>query len=704
MQSGKPIQHIHKHETVHFETADASTWSEDELRTRLAEETQRPFDLERGPVMRVNLFSRSPREHILLLVIHHIVVDFWSLAVILNELGALYAAERAGRPAALPPLSNQYTEFVRWQTEMLASPSGERLWDYWQKQLAGPLPTLNLPTDRSRPPIQMFRGAHHDFTVNDDLTRRLRALAKSQGVTLYMVLLAAFELTLCCHSGQEDILVASPMVGRSRAEFEGLVGFFANPVVLRANLSGNPTFRELLDRVRQTVLAALDHQDYPTLRLVQQLRPDRDLSRSPLCQTMFVLDKPHRLIEQAETTFALGEAGLLMDLGGLVMELIPLERRAATLDLVMLIIETTSSLSGSIRFNTDLFDAATIARMAEHFRNLLESVLRDPCAAIRDLEILTDAERQQLLYEFNDTSRDYPSDTCIHRLFEQQVRRTPDNVAIEFERQQFTYAQLNARANQLAHHLQSLGVKPEVPVAICMERCPDLVVGLLAILKAGGAYVPIDPSYPKERLSFVMNDAHAAIVLTQEHVGASLHERGVHPVCLDTCCDAIAQESETDLEVQTTASNLAYILYTSGSTGQPKGVMVEHQGLCNTINWIIQTLELSDQDRCLFKTPITFDAAGREIFPTLLAGGTLVIAEPGRASRQPLPGGNDASRADHHFTLRSVTFALPCRGTGFRRLARLARRHVRWRGLADAIGYAFPKPLNSQDVQCVRTD
>src|ERR1019366_4895831 len=385
VDSGKPVQQIHEHQPVHFEEADVSTWREDELQTRLVEETQRPFDLERGPVMRVSLFTRSAQEHILLLVIHHIVVDFWSLAVLLNELGVLYPAEKDGRSAALPPLDLQYTDFVRWQTEMLASPAGERPWDYWKKQLTSPLPVLDLPTDRPRPPIQMFRGAHYDFTLNDELARWLRALAKAEGVTLYMVLLAAFELMLYYHSGQEDILVASPMVGRSRAEFEGLVGFFANPVVVRANLSGNPTFRALLGQVRQTVLAALENQDYPTLRLVQRLRPPRDLSRSPLCQTMFVMDKPHRVAEQPGSAFVRGETGLRMDLGGLVMESIPLERRAATLDLVMLIIETTGSLSASIRFNTDLFDPATIARMAGHFQTLLESVIRDPAAAIGDL-------------------------------------------------------------------------------------------------------------------------------------------------------------------------------------------------------------------------------------------------------------------------------------------------------------------------------
>jgi len=627
VQSGKPVQQVHEHASVHFDEIDTSSWREDAVQARLVEETRRPFDLERGPVMRVSLFSRSTQEHILLLVIHHIVVDFWSLAVMLNELGALYSAEIAGRPAALPLLDLQYTDFVRWQTEMLAGPVGERLWDYWKKQFSGPLPVLNLATDRPRPPIQMYRGSKYDFTLSEDLARQLRALAKAEGATLYMVLLAAFELALHYHSGQDDILVASPMVGRSRAEFEGLVGFFANPVVMRANLSGNPTFRALLARVRETVVAALEHQDYPTLRLVQRLRPPRDLSRSPLCQTMFVLDKPHRVAEEAVRALARGETGLLMNLGGLVMESIPLERRAATLDLVMLIIETTGSLSASIRFNTDLFDAATIARMAGHFHALLESIVRDPGTATGDLEILTDAERRQLLVEFNDTRASFPVDKCLHQLFEEQVRRTPNNLAVEFAGRQLTYSQLNASANQLAYRLRALGVGPEVPVALCMQRCPEMVVAILGILKAGGAYVPLDPAHPKERLSFVIEDARAAVVLTQGHMVESLPKHGVHVLCLDSDWGAVAGRSEANPAMVTTAENLAYILYTSGSTGQPKGVMVEHRGLCNAINWITRTLALSAEDRCLLKTPITFDAAGRELFPTLLTGGTLVVAE-----------------------------------------------------------------------------
>jgi amino acid adenylation domain-containing protein len=634
VQSGKPVQQVHEHLPVHFTETDASTWLDDELQARLIEETQRPFDLERGPIMRVSLLSRSAQEYILVLVIHHIVVDFWSLAVILTELGELYPAEKNGRPASLPPLDLGYTDFVRWQTQMLASPAGERHWNYWKEQLGGRLPVLNLPTDRPRPPIQTFRGAQHDFTLNDELAQRLKALARAEGATLYMLLLAAFELTLYYHSGQDDILVASPMVGRSRVEFEGMVGFFANPIVLRANLSGNPTFRALLRQVRRTVLAALDHQDFPTLRLVQRLRPPRDLSRSPLCQTMFVLDKPHRVVDRGAPSFVGDETGLRMGLGGFVMESIPLERQAATLDLVMLIIETTGSLSASIRFNTDLFSAATIARMAGHFRALLNSIIRDPDAMIDDLDILTGAERQQLLIDFNATGTSYSTDKILPQLFEDQVRRTPDSVAVLCDGQQLTYAQLNARANQVAHHLQGLGVGPDVPVAICMERCPEMVIGVLGILKTGGAYLPLDPAYPKDRLSFMLRDAHEPVVLTLERWRDSLADYRNRVVCLDAGWEDIAPEREDNPVCAATARSLAYVIYTSGSSGQPKGVLCEHAGLVNYLSWV-KDGPLGDPELCMpMTTKLTFDMCLKQLFPPLLQGGTVwilpeeTVAEP----------------------------------------------------------------------------
>jgi hypothetical protein len=397
VRSGKPAQRVHPQLAVHFVEIDASAWDSEVMKARLLDEAYRPFDLERGPVLRVNLFTRSAKDHVLLLVVHHIVIDFWSLALLLTELGALYPAEKAGVKAPLPALDSQYTDYVRWQAEMLAGPEGERLWAYWRKQLAGQLPLLELPTDRPRPPAPTYRGASYDFHLNYELSSRLKALAKAQGATLYMVLLAAFQVILHHHTGQEDLMVGSPVLGRSRAEFEGIVGLFTNPVILRANCSGNPTFEGFLGQVRQTVLAALEHQDYPTLLLVERLHPARDLSRPPLCQVMFVLDKPHQLAEQGAPAFVLGDGGLRMNPGGLELEALPLEHRAATLDLVMLTIEAPHSLSVSIRYNSDLFDAATVTRIAKHFETLLHHVTTQPNARLSALRhILARMDRQEL--------------------------------------------------------------------------------------------------------------------------------------------------------------------------------------------------------------------------------------------------------------------------------------------------------------------
>jgi hypothetical protein len=423
VRSGKPVQQIHRQHKIHFEETDAATWSPELLKAQLLEQAYRPFDLEQGPVLRVNLFTCSPTEHVLLLVVHHIAIDFWSLAILLTELGVLYPAEKGGIPARLPALDSQYTDYVRWQAEILAGPEGERLWAYWRKQLAGQLPLLELPTDRPRPPVPTYHGASFDFRLSDELSSRLKALAKTQSATLYMVLLAAFQVLLHHHTDQEDLLIGSPVLGRSRAEFEGIVGLFTNPVILRANCSGNPTFEAFLGHTRQTVLAALEHQDYPTLLLVERLRPTRDLSRPPLCQVMFVLDKPHQLAEPGAPSFALGESGLRMNPGGLELEALPLEHRAATLDLVMLTIETANSLSISMRYNSELFDAATIARMARHFEALLNCVTTQPDTrlnALRD-ELVQIDKRQQA------ASRQQSREANLLRL--KAVKRVPIGIS-----------------------------------------------------------------------------------------------------------------------------------------------------------------------------------------------------------------------------------------------------------------------------------
>ncbi|WP_414584328.1 amino acid adenylation domain-containing protein [Scytonema sp. PCC 10023] len=627
--NGQPMQQVHKHTEVCFQQEDAATWDEEFLSDRLLEEAYRSFNLEQSPLMRVSLFTRSPQEHILLLVVHHIVADFWSLTVLVDELGTLYQAEKNNTPVTLPPLVWQYTDYVRDQAKILASPEGQRLWGYWQKQLAGELPVLNLPTDRPRPAIQTYQGASLGCKLSAELTQELQDFSRKRGVTLYMTMLAAFQLLLYRYTGQEDLLVGSPTTGRSRTDVAGLVGYFVNPVVLRADLSGNPTFDEFLAQVRSCVLDAFDHQDYPFARLVEQLQPVRDSSRSPLFQVMFVLQKAHLLNEEGLAAFALGETGARIKLGELELESLALEQRIAQFDLTLMMALVDETLSVSWQYNTDLFDAATIARMAGHFQTLLEGIVADSQQHVSLLPLLTELERQQLLVEWNATQVDYANAPCLHLQFEAQVEQTPDAVAVIFETEQLTYAQLNQRANQLAHYLQALGVEPEVLVGIYLERSIEMVVSILATLKAGGAYVPLDPSYPQERLAFMLKDAQVSVLLTQEKFLAALPEHGAQVVFVNKNNEVWASESVDNPVSQVTTNNLAYVIYTSGSTGKPKGVMNTHRGICNRLSWMQETYQLTTVDRVLQKTPFSFDVSIWEFFLPLTTGARLVVARPG---------------------------------------------------------------------------
>ncbi|GET41100.1 amino acid adenylation [Microseira wollei NIES-4236] len=642
---GETVGRVDEDVEVCFLEEDASSWSEAYLKDRLIKEAYRPFNLEKGPLLRVNLFVCSPQEHILLLVVHHIIADFWSLAAIAQELGILYQAEKNKTEVNLPEQTVQYTDYVSWQKEMLAGEEGERLWKYWQKQLAGELPVLNLPTDRQRPPVQSYRGAAYSFKLSSELTQQLKTLSRTKGTTLYMTLLAAFQVLLYRYTGQEDILVGSPTAGRSRAQLAGIVGYFVNPVVLRSNLSGNPTFEAFLDKLRQTVLDAFEHQDYPFGLLVERIVPVREPSRSPLFQVMFVLQKAHLPELESLASVALGETGTKIKLRELELESLAIEQRVSQFDLTLTMGEVNGSLSAAFQYNTDLFDAGTMARMAGHFQTLLESAIghppryanANPQQSISTLPILTERERHQLLVEWNNTEVDYKSDVCLHQLFEAQVEKTPDAVAVIFEKEQLTYRELNQKADRLAQYLETLGVKPEVMVGICIERSREMVVGILGILKAGGAYVPIDPTYPQERLAFMVEDASVPVLLTQERLLEILPEHKAVVVCLD-------KDWETKVEIENTIQNphsqagawervnpenLAYVIYTSGSTGKPKGAMNTHKGICNRLLWMQDAYQLTSSDRVLQKTPFSFDVSVWEFFWPLITGATLVVAKPG---------------------------------------------------------------------------
>ncbi|MCX6047111.1 MAG: amino acid adenylation domain-containing protein [Chloroflexi bacterium] len=621
------VQQIDGYQAAALERLEVGPCTEAALRQQLRALHEQPFDLSTGPLFRTTILNHTEQSYTLLLSVHHIVVDGWSIYQLVDELFTFYAALRRGVAVELPIMAHTYHDYVTWQQTLLET-DGARLYAYWQAQLSGELPVLQLPTDFPRPPQQTLHGIGQPFQLSPTLTEQLKQVARQHHCTLYVVLLAAYQLLLHRYSGQEDLLVGLPMAGRSRPEFAEIVGYFTSPVVVRTNLAGDPTFAHLLAQVKGQVLAALDHQDYPFVRLVEQLNPQRDPSRSPIFQASFLLQKPHRAQEllvqsNKQTQF------------GFAIELIPLPLFEGQEDIALELIEAEHSLFGHLKGNVALFAPATLARMVGHFQVLLEGIVANPDQPSSDLPLLTAAERRQLLVEWNNTAvapdptGDYPKDQCIHDLFEAQVARTPETVAVVFEDQQLTYRELNARANQLAHHLQSLGVGgtlgAETLVGICVERSIEMVVGLLGILKAGGAYVPLDPSYPAERLAFMLEDANVAILLTTSQLLEQLPTSTAHLLCLDRDWPQIAQASRATPISQATLDHLAYVIYTSGSTGQPKGVEALHRGLVNRCQWMWRQLPFLPGEVACQKTALAFVDSVWEIFGPLVRGVRLVV-------------------------------------------------------------------------------
>jgi amino acid adenylation domain-containing protein/non-ribosomal peptide synthase protein (TIGR01720 family) len=622
-----PAQEIHPSAEADFRWRDASDWDDSLLNARLAEEAQRPFSIERGPLLRVRLYTRSAHEHVMLLVIHHIVADFWSLAILMHELGIAYEAELSGRPAELPPLAFTYKEFVSLEKAMLASERGEQHWAYWREELSGAPPALELPADRPRPRAQTYRGASQRWTLSGEQTRGLKALGRAQSTTLYMTLLAAFQVLLYRRTSQEDLLVGSPTSGREDSRLGGVVGYFVNPIVVRTGFSAAPGFKEVLQQVRRKVLSAFDHDEYPFALLVERLQPMRDPSRSPIFQVMFVMEKAPLLDGQDLTLFALGESGSEVNLGGFRAESMAFEQRASQFDLTLLVGEAESRLIATFEYSSDLFDRQTVARLAGHFQILIDAVLADPSRPVIDLNLLTQAESHQLLGEFNDTAISYPHEACVHRLVQAQAERTPDAIAVVFDDERLTYRVLNERAHWLAHCLRERGVRQETLVAICLERSIEMVVGLLSVLRAGGAYVPLDPAYPRERLFFMLEDSHAPFLLTHSEMVGRLAEHRAEVIRIDE--DREAAFPPSDFDDSTPANHLAYVIYTSGSTGKPKGAMNTHRGVCNRLLWMQSICPLSPADAVLQKTPLSFDVSVWELFWPLITGARLVVARPG---------------------------------------------------------------------------
>jgi amino acid adenylation domain-containing protein len=579
----------------------------------IVEEAHRPFDLTQGPLLRVRLLRLSDDEYWLFLAMHHIIADGWSITVLVREVMQLYEAFSAGKASPLEPLPIQYVDYAMWQRQRLQGDVLEKQLAYWKTQLAH-LPTLALPTDWPRPAALSFQGAVEDFTLPLSLTTRMEGLAAQEEATLFMVLLAAFQDLLHRYSGQDDIVVGSPLANRSQREVEGIIGFFVNMLVFRTELSGQLTFRELLRKVRYVSLDAYAHQDLPFERLVSELQPERDMSRNPLFQVSLALNNVSMPTVEVQ---------------GITARFLNTANLTTRFDLSLQFWRSLEGLRGSVRYSTDLFTTETITRMISHFHRLLEAAVDNPDLRLLDLPLLDEAERDRMLLRWNRTQTSYPTDTkCLHELFEVQATLSPDAVAVALEEEQITYTALNRRANQLASYLRGAGIGPEKLVGVYMERSIELIVGLLGVLKAQGAFLPLDPSYPSNRLAFMLKEADVALVLTQQRYLDALPAQGVQAFCLDTQWGTLESHPGEKITGCSNPFTLAYVLYTSGSTGRPKGVLMTHRAICNHLAWRQDTYPLTSKDRFLQKASISFDISVWEIFWPLTAGARLVLAQP----------------------------------------------------------------------------
>jgi amino acid adenylation domain-containing protein len=582
------------------------------------EEADRPFDLGRGPLLRGVLLRLAEEEHVLALTVHHIGSDGWSMGILVREAALLYAAFSEGRPSPLPELPVQYADFAVWQSSWLQGEILESEVSFWRRQLAGLPPLLELPTDRPRPAVQSFRGASRPVRLPTELTRHARALCRHEGATLYMVLLAGFQALLARYSGQQNLAVGSPIAGRNRIEIEGLIGFFVNTLVLRSDLAGEPTFRELLSRVRETALAAYLHQDVPFDRLVEELAPERSLAQTPLFQVVLVLQN--------------ARAGGL-EIPGLHLRLANVERTTAKFDATLSLEERDGSLAGEFEYSTDLFDAATIGRLAKHFEWLLTAAAATPDLRVSDLPLLAATERHQVFVEWRGRGEQPCSASTLHSRFAARSRLTPEAPALTCGDVTLSYGELNCRSNQLARRLRGHGAGPESRVGLCMDRSPDLVVGILGILKAGAAYVPLDPGYPRERLAYIIEDAGIQIVVATEEPAATLPDT-VGQILLDAHRELLERLPAGDLEPLGDGASLAYVIYTSGSTGHPKGALIAHGHVAGLFDATEELFGFGEQDVWTLFHSYAFDFSVWEIWGALLYGGRLVIV-PWEMSRSP---------------------------------------------------------------------
>jgi amino acid adenylation domain-containing protein len=625
VRNGEPFQQILPKPEFSLNTLDLSNVpkgrQEEEVHERMRAEAQQPFDLEKGPLFCARLLRLDTQDHVLLITMHHIVSDGWSIGVLLEELVTLYANFSQGRPSPLPNLPMQYADFAEWQREWLSGETLKQQMSYWEQQLSNLPSPLELPADRPQPANRSFTGDSYRFAISAEVVEKLRRLARESKASLFMVLLAAWQVLLYRYSSQSDILIGTAIANRNRLQLEKLIGFFVNILVLRTELSGNPSFAEVVQRARETGLAAQEHQDLPFEKLVAELDPQRHLSENPFFRVSF-------------NWLNLPVSG--MELAGLKWEHLEEKIAITRFDLMLTVFEGKAELPALLEYSTDLFDESTIARLGRNFLTLLDDIGANPQQKICALQVLSSEERRQLLVEWTRNETEYPRDSSVGQLFEQQADQSPENVALVFQNRKLTYSELNGKANQLAHFLLSNGVKVEDRIAVYMDSSAEMIIALLAIVKSGGAYVALDRTYPAERIAFIVNDTKARLLITQENLKENLPQGlPVKFLCMENEWREIEQASSSDLKLQLASSNLAYIAYTSGSTGTPKGVAIPHRGVIRLVRGN-NYARFGPEETFLQFAPVAFDASTFEIWGCLLNGGKLVVAPAGAAGIEGL--------------------------------------------------------------------
>jgi amino acid adenylation domain-containing protein len=627
MRDGVPVQRIADAAAASFTVVDATALAADALDRAVHAAMHRPFDLEEGPVYRFCLFRRGEHDHLLAFAVHHLSYDGMSSSLVFQDLRALYVGERSGTPPPARPDPTQYRDFVAWQRQFLASAAGEEQWRFWQERLAGAPPQLELPTDHPRRATRL-EGASVPLHITKERSGALHQLAKAEGVTLYMLLLAAWQLLLARYSRQDEVLVGAPAFGRTQPSFQQIVGYFVNPIVFRADVGANPSFRDFLRTVRQTVLDAVAHQDFPFPELVRRIAPHRDATRNPIFQAFIDWQKREWIGDLVQARRS-DDTRVRFQLGELALDDLDVPQQEGLFDLTLDVKEVGAELYGELKYDSGLFERATIERMEANLQTLLDGIVADPRRRLSQLPLLAPDERRRVLDEWNATAHDYPRDRCVHELFEAQARARPDAIAVRSHDGALTYGELDRRANQLARRLRKLGVGPDQPVGILHERSTRLLVGLLGILKAGGGYVPLDPDYPAERLDFMAADSGMRWLVSESALDAKLARPGLERVLLDRDAAALAAEEEGPLPGSGgRPDDLAYLIYTSGSTGRPKGVEVLHRGVVNCLNATERLLGFTRADTLLAVTTISFDIHAKQLFLPLATGGVVDVVEP----------------------------------------------------------------------------